>query len=79
MPSYFRIWGCSVYIKYLQINKLGPWSNKCIFVGQPKESKTYYFYHAEEQNVFISNRAFFLEKKLLMEGTDATKVELEKV
>ena len=46
--SHFRIWGCPGYVKRLQIDKLGPRSNRCLFVGYPKESKGYYFYNTEE-------------------------------
>ena len=49
--SHLKIWGYPAYIKYLKIDKLGPRSNKCLFVGNPKETKRYYFYLAEEQKV----------------------------
>ena len=76
---YLRIWGCPAYVKYLQTNKLGPHFDKCYFIGYPKETKGYYFYLIEEQKMFVSNKAFFLEKEFFSEGTDATKVELDKV
>ena len=34
--SFMKIWGCGVYVKRLQSDKLGPKSDKCIFVGYPK-------------------------------------------
>ena len=46
-----------------------------LIVGYPKEFRAYCFYHTKEQNVFVNNRVFFLEKKFFMEGTDATKIE----
>ena len=47
--------------------------------GIPKETKDYYFYQSDEQKLFISNRAIFLEKEFLGEGTNNSDVELEKV
>jgi hypothetical protein len=77
--SHLRIWGCPTYVKHLIIDKLGPRSDKCIFIGYPKESKGYYFYHAEEQKVFVALKAIFLEKEFLGKGTVASKVELNEV
>ena len=51
----------------------------CTFIGYPKEIKGYYFYHANEQKVFVSLRKTFLEKKILSEGTIVSKVELDEV
>ena len=42
--AHLRVWGCPAYVKRLLTNKLGPRSDKCLFVGYPKESKGYYFY-----------------------------------
>ena len=61
------------------MDKLGPRSDKCNFIGYPKETKGYYFYLADEQKVFVSLKAIFLEKEFLGEGTVASKVELEDV
>ena len=61
------------------MDKLGPRSDKCYFIGYPKETKGYYFYLADEQKVFVSLEAIFLEKKFLGEGTVAAKIELGKV
>ena len=41
--------------------------------------KGYFFYHADEQKVFVSLKATFLEKEFLSEGTIASKVELDEV
>ena len=63
----------------MQSDKLGPKSNRCLFVGYPKETKGYYFYLPEEQKLFVGLRAIFLEKEFLEEGTVASKVELTEV
>jgi hypothetical protein len=42
---FLKIWGCEVFVKRLQLDKLTPKSDKCIFVGYPKENLGYYFYN----------------------------------
>ena len=73
------MWGCPVYVKCLKSDKLGPRFDKCLFVGYPKEIKGYYFYPADKQKVFVSNRAVFLKKKFLGERTNTSKIELDEV
>ena len=41
--SFMRIWDCDVFVKCLISDKLGPKSDKCKFVGYPKETKGYQF------------------------------------
>ena len=77
--SHLRIWGCSAYVKCLKTDKLGSRSDRCLFVGYLNETKRYYFYLADEQKVFVSNRTVFLEKEFLGEGTNASKIELDEV
>ena len=77
--SHLRVWGCPTYIKHLKINKLGPKSDRCFFIGYPKETKRYYFYLAEDQKAFVSNRTVFLKKKFLREGAYTYKIELDEV
>ena len=67
------------YVRHLKTDKLGLRSDKCIFIGYLKEIKGYYFYLADEKKVFMSNKAYFLEKKFLSEGISASKIELDKV
>ena len=77
--SHLRVWGCLAYVKCLITDKLGPRSDKYYFIEYPKETKGYYFYLADEQKVFVSFKAIFLEKEFLGEGTVASKIELEEV
>ena len=63
----------------MEIDKLGPRSNKCLFIGYPKESKGYFFYLPEEQKLFVRLRAIFLEKEFLSKGTIDSKIELNEV
>ncbi|KAK8690580.1 hypothetical protein V6N13_074112 [Hibiscus sabdariffa] len=58
--SFMKIWGCKAYVKHQMSTKLEPKSEKCIFVGYPKETKGYYFYN--ENKVFVARTGVFLEK-----------------
>ena len=77
--SHLRVWGCPAYVKRLMTNKLGARSDRCNFVGYPKESKGYIFYQPDEQKLFVSLRATFLEKEFLGEGTVASNVEFGEI
>jgi hypothetical protein len=37
--SFLKVWGCEAYVKRLMSDKLTPKSNKCFFVGYPRETK----------------------------------------
>ena len=52
--SYMKIWGCEVYVKRQISTKLEPKSDKCLFVGYPKETRGYYFYNPSEGKVFVA-------------------------
>ena len=43
--SFLKVWGCDAYVKKLQPDKLEPKSEKCVFIGYPKEIVGYTFYH----------------------------------
>ena len=36
--SFLKVWGCDAYVKKLQPDKLEPKSEKCVFIGYPKET-----------------------------------------
>ncbi|KAK8544330.1 hypothetical protein V6N13_100559 [Hibiscus sabdariffa] len=59
--SFMKIWGCKAYVKHQMSTKLEPKSEKCTFVGYPKETKGYYFYN--ENKVFVARTGVFLEKE----------------
>jgi hypothetical protein len=46
--SFLKIRGCEVYVKRLRSDKLTPKSDKCMFVGYPKETLGCYFYNRSE-------------------------------
>ena len=77
--SYLRVWGCPAYVKHSQTDKLSLRSDKYYFIGYPKETRDYYFYHPIEQKMFVGLKATFLEKEFLGEEIVTTKVELNEV
>ncbi len=45
----------------------------------PKETKGYYFYNPSENKVFIAQNVLFLEKYFILNGNNASDVQLEVV
>lgn len=45
--NYIKVWGCSVYVRVAQQNKLLPRGLKFRFVGYPSNTKGYLFYDTE--------------------------------
>ena len=62
-----------------QPDKLKPKSEKCVFIGYPKETVGYTFYHRSEGNIFIAENGSFLEKEFLSKEVSGRKVELDEV
>ncbi|KAK8708424.1 hypothetical protein V6N13_059466 [Hibiscus sabdariffa] len=75
--SFMKIWGCKAYVKHPMSTKLEPKSEKCTFVGYPKETKGYYFYN--ENKVFVARTGVFLEKEFLTNSGKGRNIELEEV
>ncbi|KAK1593393.1 hypothetical protein QYE76_008217, partial [Lolium multiflorum] len=63
--SFLKVWGCEAYVKKLQPDKLEPKSEKCVFIGYPKETIGYTFYHRSEGKIFVAKNGTFLEKEFL--------------
>jgi hypothetical protein len=77
--SYMKIWGCEVYVKRQISTKLEAKSDKCFFVGYPKETRRYYFYNPSEGKVVVARTGVFLEKEFISKGISGRKVELEEI
>ncbi|KAK8554175.1 hypothetical protein V6N12_031146 [Hibiscus sabdariffa] len=75
--SFMKIWGCKAYVKHQMSTKLEPKSEKCTFVGYPKETKGYYFYN--ENKVFVARTGVFLEKEFLTNSGKGRNIELNEV
>ena len=61
------------------MSKLESRSEVCYFVGYPKETKGWYFYHPREQKVFVSTHAVFLEDDYIMNYKSKGRIVLEVV
>ena len=77
--SFLKIWGCEAYAKRVDNNKPKPKSMRCLFVGYPKETNGYYFYHPQEQKVFVAKHAVFLEKEFLNVVVSGRNVKLDEI
>ena len=66
-------------MKKLQPDKLEPKLEKCVFIGYPKETIGYTFYHRSEGKTFVAKKGSFLEKEFLLKEVIGRKVELDKV
>ena len=77
--SFLKVWGCDAYVKKLQPDKLEPKSEKCVFIGYPKETIGYTFYHRSKGKVFVAKIGSFLEKEFLSKKVSGRKVELDEL
>ena len=77
--SFLKVWGCEAYVKKLQPDKLEPKAEKCVFIGYPKETIGYTFYHRSEGKIFVAKNGSFLEKEFLSKEVTGRKVELDEV
>ena len=77
--SFLKVWGCDAYVKKLQLDKLEPKSEKCAFIGYPKETIGYTFYHRSEGKIFVAKNGSFLEKEFLSKEVSGRKVELDEL
>ena len=71
--------GLRCLLKKLQLDKLKPKSEKCVFIGYPKEIIGYTFYHRSEGKIFVAKFGSFLEKEFLSKEVSGRKVELDEV
>ena len=52
--SFLKVWGCVAYVKMFHLDKLKPKSEKCVFIGYPKETVGYTIYHRSEGKIFVA-------------------------
>ena len=70
--SFLKVWGCDTYVKRLQPDNLKPKSEKCVFIGYPKERIGYTFYHRSERQDLCCQ-----ERNLSREGVSLERSEWE--
>ena len=76
--SHLRILGCSIYVKYLSTDKLGPRSDKYYFVRYPKELKDIISTLLKNKNYSSVIRQFFWKKSFLMKKLIPLRLNLIK-
>ena len=59
---FLKVWGCNAYMKKFQPDKLEPKLQKCVFIGYPKETIWYNFYHRSKGKIFVAENGSFLER-----------------
>ncbi|GJY53952.1 RNA-directed DNA polymerase, eukaryota [Tanacetum coccineum] len=60
-------------------DKLEAKSEKCLFVGYPKESFGYLFYKPKDNVVFVARKRVFLEREMLSKEDSRSKIDLEEI
>ena len=60
-------------------SKLESRSDVCLFVGYPKGTKGYIFYDPQDQKVFVSTNARFLEEDYMIDNKPTSKLILEEM
>ena len=73
---YFHIWGCSAHVLKGKPDKLEPKSKVCLLMGYPKAIRSYLFYSHNDNKVFVSTNAKFLENDYMNNFTPRSKVVL---
>ena len=76
---FLKVWGCDAYVKKFHPDKLKPKSEKYVFIGYPKWTVGYTFYHRSEGKTFVAKFGNFLEKEFLSKEVSGRKVELDEV
>ena len=74
-----KIWGCPANVKRHNPDKFESMTEWCKFVGYPKKTCEYYFYHLEDQKVFVAKKIVFLEKEHILGGDSGSMIELSEV
>ena len=77
--SFLNVWGCDAYVKKLQADKVEPKSEKCVFIGYPKETVGYTFSHISAGKFFVAKMDSFYRRSFLSKEVSGRKVELDEV
>ena len=73
--SFLKVWGYDAYMKKFHPDKLKPKLENCVFIGYPKETVGYTFYHRSEGKTFVAKNGSFPEKEFLSKEVSGRKVE----
>ncbi len=76
---HLKIWGCPAHVRKQKFTKLESRTERCLFVGYPKDTMGYYFYNPNEQKVFISRDAVFLEEDFVVDSRKDNGIILQEL
>ena len=76
---HFRVWGCPAHVLKNRAGKLDPKSMVCLFVGYSKETRGGHFYSPEDNKVFVSTNATFLEDNYISDHKPRSKIVLNEL
>ena len=74
--SFLKVWGYNAYVKKFHLDKLKPKSEKCVFIGYPKVTVEYTFYHRSEGKIFAVKNGSIPEKEFLSKEVHRRKENL---
>nr|MCH9869559.1 hypothetical protein [Serratia marcescens] len=79
--NHIHIWECPAHVRKgkMDVNKLGSRTQVNLFIGYPKKTKGWYFYNPQDQKVFVSTNATFLEEDYIMGHKPKSRVVLEEI
>src|SRR5262249_14364254 len=77
--SHMKVWGCPAHVKKHQADKLDSRTDRCRFIGYPKETFGYQFYHPIERKVLVARKAIFLEREYILQENSGSVIDLEEV
>src|SRR5262249_2539501 len=77
--SHLKIWGCPAHVKKHQADKLESRTDRCRFIGYPKETFGYQFYHPMDHKILVARKAIFLEREYILQENSGSQIELDKV
>ena len=60
---FLKVLGGDAYVKKFQPDKLEPKSEKCVFIGYPKETVGYTFYHRSDGKIFVAKNGSLMTHK----------------
>ena len=67
--SFLKVW-LRCLCENLQPDKLEPKSENCVFIGYPKETDGYTFYHRFKGKIFVAKNGSFLDKEFSLERSE---------
>ncbi|KAI3699759.1 hypothetical protein L2E82_44270 [Cichorium intybus] len=77
--AHIKVWGCEAFVRRETSDKLAERSERCFFIGYPKQSFGYLFYRPSEDVVFVARRGFFRERELISKEDSGSTIDLEEI